>query len=137
MKTVTSWILESVLATIIIVVCMGIPGALGLPRWTLAFSAFPVAIYLMWRLDRESISWRVALVFAVLLAGLLLAQSLLVPETWHPWTAVVIVFAVSSIVSRLRRKRGSNHAKPAAPPNGDPSTSVAGSGVGEGPPSVA
>jgi hypothetical protein len=109
MKSFAFWILESVSATIILVVCLGIPGVLELPGWTTALSIFPIWLYLTWRLDRPVVNWLFAVVFAGLLAALLALEFLVVPERWHPEARVAIVaFAVSLAASKARRKRFSH-----------------------------
>jgi len=114
MNPIASWILEALAATIIIMICLSAPEILSFPRWTIAFFGIPVVLYLMWRLESEAFLWRTALVIAVLLAALMVSNSLLVPEAWHPWSSIVIVCAASLIGSRLSRKKGPNHAEPIA-----------------------
>jgi hypothetical protein len=137
MKSVTSWILESVVATIVFVLCLGIPGALGLPRWTLALSAFPIWLYLVWRLQRPAVKWRFALIFATLLAALFAMQFAVVPAAWRPvtWTAIVVLVVVLAALVQ-RRGNGSSRAEPGAAPNGGPATPLGNLGATEGPPSV-
>jgi hypothetical protein len=91
MKIIANWIIESLAAAVVIIVCVGIPAALKLPAWTLALAAFPIVFYLSWRLDGRTPAWRRVVVFAAILSALLLVQELLVPQSWHSWSQLVIV----------------------------------------------
>ena len=113
MKRFGFWILESVAATIILVLCLGAPGVLGLPGWTVALSVFPIWLYLTWRLDRPAVNWRLAVGFAALLAALFALEFLVAPERWRPVARIsILAFAVTLAVSQRRRK-GSSHAEQA------------------------
>src|SRR5262245_49409671 len=105
MKPVRSWLLESVVAAIVIVACFGIHEALDFPQWALGFFAIPIAFYLMWRLQDEAFSWIIALIIGLLLASLLALQTLAIPESWRAYSSAAIVFTVVCIYSRLKRKR--------------------------------
>ncbi|HKI69410.1 MAG TPA: hypothetical protein VKA67_07475, partial [Verrucomicrobiae bacterium] len=77
MRTVASWILESLAATAVIVACLG--SASALPLWVAALSVIPMIFYLVWRLDRERFAWRFALSSGLLLSGVVLALAYVFP----------------------------------------------------------
>lgn len=109
MKTITSWILESVIATAVIVLCLGIPSVLNLPLWTLALSGIPMLLYLTWRLDRNRFSWQFTVLMAMLLGGLMLVNAYALPEAWHSWSPYIMILILTLIGSRLRRKLKETH----------------------------
>jgi len=108
MNIVAKWVLESVAATVVIVVCVGFPQALDLPTWTLAFSTFPVLLYLSWRLDGPTFAWRGAVLFAASLVALLLVQKFVLPQSWQRFFSFVISGVVASYF--MRRWKETYHA---------------------------
>jgi len=113
MRRVAFWILESVAATVILVLCLGIPGVLDLPGWTVALSAFPIWLYLTWRLDRPAVNWRLAVIFAALLAAIFALGFLVVPERWRPVARITILAFAVTLATSQRRRESSSHAEQA------------------------
>jgi glucose-6-phosphate-specific signal transduction histidine kinase len=108
-KSIASWIGESLAATAVVVICLGIPSVFDLPLWTLALSAIPILFYLSWRLDRERFSWPLTLLMAVVLSAVVLIHAYVVPERWRSVSLVVTVLCISILASWLRRKRKETH----------------------------
>jgi hypothetical protein len=106
--TIASWILESLVAAAVVVLCVGIPSAYDLPLWTLALSAIPMFFYLSWRLDRERFSWRFTLLMAGILGAGVLIQACVVARRWSSGSFVIFI-CIFILASYLRRKREQTH----------------------------
>jgi hypothetical protein len=105
MKTIASWIFESLAVAAVVVLCLGLPSALDLPIWTLALTAIPMLFYLLWRLDRERFSWRFTLLMAVVLGASVVIYAYVLPRSWSSVSPFVIVIGISILASYMRRKR--------------------------------
>ena len=112
MKTIAKWILESIAATVVIIVCMA-PQIGGLPSWTLGLSFIPIMRYLSWRLDGRAVDWRRVTAFAAMLSALILILELL-PKSWRSWSFYLvpgIAIPFGSLLLRPKQK-GALSARP-------------------------
>lgn len=91
-KSIASIFVESVAATIVIVVCLSLPSLFGLPLWTLPVFCLPAMFYLDWRLGEPHWPhWKI--VRWVVGMGLLMCLWQLVGPSdywWLLWVAIII-----------------------------------------------
>jgi hypothetical protein len=97
-KTLLSILVESVIATLVLVVCMSVPAYLRLPVWTLPVFIVPFLLYLQWRLgerwwNRRKLSRLVIGVWAVMLVFELVRE--VVPKEFFPMACIGIVVLAS------------------------------------------
>lgn len=90
MKAIALVFLESILATAVVVFCLVVPQMLGFPSWAFAFSAFPILVYLSWRLGGKAFAWRNAALITVLLSLSLFVVDHFVPTAWHQTSWIII-----------------------------------------------
>jgi hypothetical protein len=105
MNIIAKWILESLAAAAVIVICLCLPQALHLPAWTLGLTAIPLLLYLSWRLDGKAFAWRRVLVLALVFGALLIIEEEFLPQSWNSWSRYVIIFTFVLIASRFRRTK--------------------------------
>ncbi|HMP83220.1 MAG TPA: hypothetical protein PKA41_11015 [Verrucomicrobiota bacterium] len=106
MKTIVSWLLESLAATLIIIVCLSAPQMLKLPPWTMGLFAFPMIIYLSWRLRPGAIGWGRALLATVAITGLIFIQEKFVTEDWQVLFSFGIAVVIWMILRSSNCRRG-------------------------------
>ena len=111
MNTIASWILESFVAAVVIIVCLGIPSLLNLPLWSLTLSGILAILYLFWRLDHEHFTWQFAILIAIVVGAAGMIQAYVIPEAWRSKYMIVVVVVISAFGSYLhRKKKASNRA---------------------------
>jgi len=103
MKSIAIVILESILATAVVVFCLVLPQALHFPSWAFALSAFPILMYLTWRLGGRAFTWRSAAWLTAILAASLFVIDNLLPASWHGVSSIIIGALVVLAVLRLRK----------------------------------
>jgi hypothetical protein len=93
MKAIALWILESVLATAVIVFFLVVPQAFQWPGWAVALSTFPILVYLSWRLDGRA-TWQSAALVTLFLSTSLFVIETFAPASWQ-WATWIIVAIVA------------------------------------------
>ena len=110
MKAIALVFLESILATAVVIFCLVVPQMLGFPSWAFALSAFPILVYLSWRLRGKVFAWRSAALITVLLSLSMFAVDHFVPAAWH-WISWIIIAVLGGWVA-LRLAADNHHSLP-------------------------
>jgi hypothetical protein len=113
MNKIASILGESLIATVVIILCLSLPSLLGLPLWTLPFFGVPAMLYLDWRLgERLWARWKIVR-WVVGMSLIMFLWTRFAPTDYGWWVVLLllIIFPPSSwLFWRKTKREDSYHA---------------------------